>query len=146
MTFHYFDPGAWIKRHFKEEGSEVVNALFRTELKAACCRLGIVEMVATIARKSHQESLDKSAVDALLDNVEADFQGFSVVTVDEQRIAAATELALRHRLRTMDALHLACALSLGPPDQTMMVSADLELLAAAEREGLPIFNPATSPV
>jgi hypothetical protein len=42
----------------------------------------------------------------------------------------------------MDAVHLACALSLGPPGETVMVSADLELLAAAGRDGLMILNPA----
>lgn len=42
----------------------------------------------------------------------------------------------------MDALHLACALSLRPADDVIVVSADAELLAAAGREGLAALNPA----
>jgi len=40
MTVHYFDPSAWIKRHFQEVGSEEVNDPFRKTESAACCRLG----------------------------------------------------------------------------------------------------------
>ena len=57
MKIHYFDPSAWIKRHFQETGSEAITELFRTPLTAACCRLGLVEMIATVSRKCHQESL-----------------------------------------------------------------------------------------
>lgn len=144
MSVHYFDPSAWVKRHFQEEGSEAVNTLFRASPKAACSRLGVVEMVATVARKSQRESLDKSLMETILDNVRDDFAAFWVVPVDEQRIVAATDLAIRHCLRTMDSLHLACALSLRTFDETIMVSADLELLAAAGREGLPTLNPVVS--
>ena len=139
MSIHYFDPSAWIKRHFQEAGSEAVNDLFRTTTKAACCRLGLVEMTATIVRKSYGESLTKSIVETLLDNVNADFAAFVPVAADEPLIVVATELTKRHRLRTMDAIHLASALSLGP--DTIMVSADKELLAASEKEGLATVNP-----
>jgi predicted nucleic acid-binding protein len=139
MIIHYFDPSAWIKRHFEEVGSEAVNDLFRTTTIAACCRLGLIEMTATISRKSHAESLDRNVVDALYGNVNADFAVFRVVPVDEPRIVEATELTKRYRLRTMDAIHLACALSLG--SETIMVSADEELLAAAAQEQISTINP-----
>lgn len=146
MTHHYFDPSAWIKRHFQEPGSETVSALFRAAEAggaAACCRLGLIEMVATIARKAHGEALDTTTVNTLLENVRADFAAFLVVPIDEPRIAHATDLALRYRLRTMDAIHLACAISLQPAGETVMVSADMELLAAAEQAGLTTMNPTT---
>jgi hypothetical protein len=61
MTIHYMDPSAWIKRHFQEAGSDSVNALFRLRFEPACCRLGLIEMLATVARKSLQVSLDQPA-------------------------------------------------------------------------------------
>lgn len=143
MILHYLDPSAWVKRHFQEEGSEVVNALFAASIDAACCRLGLIEMVATIVRKAHQESLDPSTTEALLDDVRADFSAFRVVPVDEARIVVATELALRHRLRTMDALHLGCAVSLRGEGDVVVVSSDAQLLAASHREGLETLNPAS---
>jgi predicted nucleic acid-binding protein len=142
MSVHYFDPSVWIKRHFQEIGSDAVNALFRAGVEAACCRLGVLEMVATVAGKGHGESLEPAVIQLLLDNVNADFAAFRVVPVDEGLIVAAMNLARRHRLRAMDAIHLACALSLQPAEEVIMVSSDLELLAAATNEGLGTLNPA----
>jgi predicted nucleic acid-binding protein len=146
MTVHYFDPSAWVKRHFQEPGSAAVNALFSIPVDAACCRLGVLEMLATVARKCSQTSVERTVVDAIIDNIRADFAAFRVVPLDELRIVAATELAVRHRLRAMDALHLASALAILPLGEVVMVSADAELLAAAAREGIATLNPALPPV
>jgi hypothetical protein len=142
MTIHYLDPSAWVKRHFLESGSEAVNALFDESVTAACSRLGVVEMLAAVARKSSQVSLDQSIVKSVLDNIRADFAAFRVVAVDESIVVTACELAVRLRLRTMDALHLASALSLRELGDVVVVSADVELVAAAAREGLTVLNPA----
>ena len=53
MTVHYFDPSAWIKRFFRESGSDTINALFRSTPAAACSRLGLLEVTATITRTCH---------------------------------------------------------------------------------------------
>jgi len=131
MTIHYFDPSVWVKRYFQERGSEAVNDLFRSGVEAACCRLGVLEMVATVARKSRAAALDPAVTQTLLSNVHDDFAGFRVIAVDDQRTAAA-----------MDALHLACALSLRPAAEVVLATADLELLTAASQQGLATFNPA----
>ena len=142
MTLHYLDPSAWIKRHFHEPGSEAIGDLFRTINTAACCRLGLVEMLATIIRKSRAVSLESSVTQQLIRNVKADFAVFDVAAVDEAMIEQATDLALKHGLRTMDAIHLAAALSHARSvDTIILVSSDLELLTAAEREGLATINP-----
>lgn len=141
MNVRYFDPSAWIKRYFQEEGSESVTALFRDSDSVACCRLGYIEMAATIARKCHYESLDQSVLKRLLDDLGIDFAEFRVIPVEEAQIVMATELAVRHRLRTMDAVHLACALHMRTFEATVLISADLELLTAATEENLPTINP-----
>ena len=74
-----------------------------------------------------------------------DFVQFIVIPTEEAHLIAAAELAVRHRLRTMDALHLACALHLRALDETIMVSADFELLAPAAQENLPTLNPCKKP-
>ena len=144
MIVHYVDPSAWVKRHFQETGSEAMNALFRTSINAACSRVGIIEMVATVARKSAQDSLTSAQTSGVLDNIRADFAAFRVVLFDEPIASTAEVFAVRHRLRTMDALHLSSALSLQPLGEIIMVSADSELLAASAREGLTTMNPATT--
>lgn len=143
---YYLDPSAWVKRYFEEAGSEAMRALFRASIDAACCRLGVVEIVATIARKSSQASISQVVVEAMLGGVRADFAAFRVVSIDEALVEGATELAIRHRLRTMDALHLASAIALrrSGHGQIQMVSSDTDLLAAASQEGLTTLNPAAA--
>ena len=141
MMIHYVDPSAWIKRHFLELGSDSVNALFATGIRAACCELGLLEMIATVARKSHAESLADQIQISIIDNIRADFRLFFNVSLDSARIEKAIELARRHRLRTVDAVHLACAMSLTETHSVSILSSDMELLAAARAEGLAPLDP-----
>jgi len=141
MKVHYLDPSAWVKRYFREEGSDEIRAFFLASPNLVCCRLGFLEVVATIARKGRGEKLSSEMTQELLDEAVSNFERFTVIPADELRISHATELALRHRLRTMDSLHLACALSLPRNDEIILVSSDLELLDAASKEGLPTLNP-----
>lgn len=144
MTVHYIDPSAWVKRHFQEAGSESVNALFRASIDAACCQLGLVEMLATVVRKCSQSAVESSVVNTIVDNVRADFAATRSVKLDDALIASATDLALRHRLRAMDAVHLASALTLRPLGEVVMVSADAELVTAAAKEAMKTLDPAAS--
>jgi uncharacterized protein len=143
MNVCYVDPSAWIKRHFQERGSESVNALFSSGIHAACCNIGLLEMIATVARKGHAESLSDEVLNVLIEHIRDDFSLFVQVALDSALIDAATVLARRHRLRTVDAIHLASALSLVPANSVSIVSADAELLSAARAENIPTINPAS---
>jgi predicted nucleic acid-binding protein len=142
MTIHYLDPSALDQTPFAERGSDPMRFLFRGPLRAACSRLGLVEMIATASRKGHYEHLNPAAIDRLMRNIHADFALFKIVDISDPTIEIAIDTATRHRLRAMDALHLASALVLRQTADVTMVSADLELLSAALHEGLGVFNPA----
>jgi predicted nucleic acid-binding protein len=142
MTVHYMDPSAWIQRHFVEVGSATIRDLFDRQIHAACSRAGPIEMTATVARKAPHDAMDAATVAALLASMDRDFAAFTTVDVDDEIITAARDVAKRHRLRAMDAVHLASALRLRAVDDVIMVSADLELLTAAAQEGLAVLNPA----
>jgi predicted nucleic acid-binding protein len=144
MTMHYLDPSAWAKRHFAEAGSDRVRHLLRTRSPIACCQLGLVEMSATVARRSSEVVAAGGSVQSMLENVRQDFDLFNVIEVDDGITAAAATLAVKHRLRALDAVHLACSMSLTDVDTVVMVSSDGELVAAALREGLETVDPATA--
>lgn len=138
---HYFDPSAWIKRYIREPGSDAVNALFSASVQPACCRLGLIEMIATVARRSRDLGGDGDVAQTVVAAIRSDFAQFHAVLVDERRTEEAIEAASRHGLRAMDAVHLACALSLGPTRETVLVSADRELLEAGAAAGLGTLDP-----
>jgi predicted nucleic acid-binding protein len=91
----------------------VASRLLRTEAIGACSRYG-----------SSYAELAREASDAL-----------ALVPVDDAVLDAAAELAPAE-LRTLDALHLATALSLSN-DLGAMVVYDARLSTAAKRAGLP---------
>lgn len=51
MIFHYLDASAWVKRYYRETGTDWVQGLFTQNSTMACASLGVVEVIATLARK-----------------------------------------------------------------------------------------------
>jgi predicted nucleic acid-binding protein len=96
----------------------VSSALLRVEAIRACARYG--ERYAT------------AASGGLL--------GISLVPVDDEVLEAAAWLAPA-QLRSLDALHLAAALSLGD-DLGVLVTYDERLIAAAAAQNVPVASPA----
>jgi predicted nucleic acid-binding protein len=82
---------------------------------------------------------DEVALEASLAELDAQWAEFLVLPVSER---VAGQVALRHRLRGMDAVQLATALELralasahSPGVEVVVASYDRRLLEAAEREG-----------
>ncbi len=93
------------------------------------CRVGFLETARAVGLAG-----SRSAVRA----VQAESPAFGVIEVDQDLVERATELALAHELRSLDALHLAAALVLPTEDLTVAVW-DRRLHAAARAEGLELF-------
>jgi hypothetical protein len=47
----YLDSSPWVKRYYQERGSDRVQELFAADDGLACSALGVVEVVATLARQ-----------------------------------------------------------------------------------------------
>ncbi len=73
--------------------------------------------------------------------LEALFQVLHLMSVTDELVSVAAELADVEGLRGHDAVHLAAALESGA---TVLSSADTALCAADERRGLHVANPLIS--
>lgn len=58
MIFYYLDASAWVKRYYLETGTSWLQALFDAAPTVACASLGLVEVMATLARKHKAEEID----------------------------------------------------------------------------------------
>lgn len=92
------------------------------------CRVGFVETVRAVGL---------SAGLAAARAVREEWPAFGVIEVDQSLAEHASELALTHELRSMDALHLAAALVL-PQGDLLLATWDRRLHAAARAEGLAL--------
>jgi uncharacterized protein len=70
-----------------------------------------------------------------------------LIDLDETVLDRARDLLLKHPLRTLDAIQLACALEAAHlfNIQPNFISADTRLLTAASAEGLPTDDPNLHP-
>ena len=154
MTLYYADSSALVKRYVTETGSAWVQSVCAptAEHVIALADIGLVEIAAALGIKHRQGHLPIRIRDNLLRDLLRDGRDqYWLIDTDQEMIVRAIELTRRHKLRGYDAVHLACALfvrdtmlrrSLPPP---ILLSADLELLTAAQREGLAVQDPNSHP-
>jgi predicted nucleic acid-binding protein len=149
MTTFYLDSSALVKRYAIEAGTAWVRELCeQSDNVIAVALFGLAEMAAAVNGKRRGGAIDAVASAAILNDLKADAATqHSLLDVDQFVVDAAIDLTGRHRLRGYDAIHLACALRLNraltglqlPP--LVLVSADGDLLKAAQGEHLTIENP-----
>ena len=128
----YLDASALVKRYVKEAGSDSVIEAMERATAYRMCRVGFVETVRAVTRGGGHEEVE---------TMRDDWSRVGVVEVDRALAERAAELAVAHRLRTLDALHLAAALTLSGEAPTF-ATWDSDLHRAARERGLRTW-PAT---
>ena len=106
----YLDASALVKRYIEEEGSTAVGEAMNGARALSMCRIGFVETVRAVALGGDDRDVRK---------MEAEWAWFDVVEVDQALAEQAAKLAVSHQLRSLDALHLAAALSLSDGELTL---------------------------
>ncbi len=150
MTNYYLDASALVRRYLWETGSRWLRDLLdrSSEASFGSTELMTVEVVCALTRAERDNRISLTQRDRLANLFLAEVKGLlDAVPVSAAILRSASQLALRHPLRTYDAVHLATALALadrllraGLP-APIFVSADENLLAAARAEGLIAEDP-----
>ena len=106
-----------MKLYVDEEGSSSARELMASADTAASSWLMFVEMRGALARMSRGARIDASYHAAALANFESDWSRAVRIPVTEPILRSAAEVAERHVLRSLDAIHLASALTLSRGDR-----------------------------
>ena len=146
MIFYYLDASAWVKRYYMEPGTRWVQGLFGQNPLIACASLGLIEVMATLARKRKARDIDLLSFQRKVQELEEDWRRFIQIQLTTETIDRAKDLARDMALRGADAVHLASALGLqrrfaDAEDRLIFVAADRELQEIAQASGLPIIDP-----
>lgn len=141
MTFYYLDASAWVKRYYQESGTAWVQNLFAHNRPLACASLGLIEVMATLARKGKAREINPSMLERKVQELEEDWKRFIQVRLSAEAVGIAKELARKLAIRGADAVHLSSALLLQKrlveeDDQMILVTSDHELQEAARSSGL----------
>jgi predicted nucleic acid-binding protein len=134
----YVDTSTLIKLVVDEPGSEHAAEIWRASDSLLSVSLVIVEARAALAAARRGGRITaaghKRATTIVTDLIEQ----LDIISIDNELVEAAADLAEREALRAYDAVHLAAALRV---QVDAMTSADEALNAAAARQNLNIANP-----
>lgn len=131
----YFESSALAKLLRTEPGNEIARSAFATSEMRATSIIAYPELCATIAAWYPKHA---SGMKAARSEVDAAWPLLHVIRLDDPGARRAGELAVRHGLRGMDAIHVAAALDLADVSEGALafVSWDRDQRQAAQREGL----------
>jgi len=130
----FLDTSALVKRYVEEEGTGPVLELMNRDRDWSASALCLSEARITLCHLP----VDEETASRLADALEDDWDRLFVVPVDELCLSEAIELGCRHRLRTLDAVHLAAAGRI--PGPVTFVSFDGRQLEAASALGLALAD------
>jgi len=133
----YFDASAFTKLCLAEEGSVRARELWEAETPLVTSWITFAEASAAIGAARRSRRLSRVAATDALRRLETEWESVTALAADAYACKLAGSLATRHRLRGMDAIHIASALlvAVGRP---IVVTWDGELRRAARAEGLAV--------
>ena len=144
---YYFDTSALVKLYHEEKGSEKVKFLYE-DLNAENCisQLTYTEFYSTLYKKLRTREIENERViQEVIKSFEIDMQYEWVIEVDENIFRETRNIiskyAADYSIRTLDAIHLACAGWLAETDETIFISSDKTQLEVAYTMGLDVINP-----
>ncbi len=147
MGLYYLDTSALVKLYVREPGTEQVLRLASGAAgnQLAVLSLAQVEIRSALRRRERAGEIAGMAVIQLLERFQRHMEAvFLKQVITEAMFDVACELVDRHGLFALDAVQLAGYLALrtsSGANTPIFVSADRQLLEAAEAESLPVLDP-----
>lgn len=126
-----------MKRFLTESGTDLVHALWDSEAPLVTSWVSFAETSAAIAAARRSRRLSRTAATGAARRLESDWESVTPLRVDRPVSMMAGALAVRHRLRGLDAIHLASALTVRSAEPVVLTF-DLRLAQAARKEGLAV--------
>lgn len=129
----FFDTSAFVKRFVEETGSDTVAELCDQASALGLSIICLPEALSTLSRKVREEKLTVNHYDILKEQILEDIEDAQIINLVPDVIEDTIELLENNKLRSLDALHIACALVWRAD---LFVTADKRQTQAARNVGL----------
>lgn len=133
----FLDTSAFAKRYVAETGSDKVLELCNQADSLVVSAICYPELVSTLSRLVRENKFMRADYQKLKKNALADFADIDVCQITTRVLDSTISLLETYPLRTMDAIHVGCALAVEPD---VFVSADRKQLDAAAKAGLKVID------
>jgi len=133
----FFDSSALAKRYIEEPGSQKVEDLCAQATLLAVSSICLPEVISGLCRLARDSILTKKQYEVTKEGLLKDFEDILVCNITPSVIRQAIQILETNTLRTLDALHIGCALEW---KAEVFVSSDLRQIAAAKKIGLKVLK------
>lgn len=133
----YVDTSAVMKRVMDEPGSDIVLDVWGRAEDVVSSEVVCAETRAALDALQESGRLDAAGHDGMVGQAEGVLGELRLIRTDAAIDTAASELADRHALHGLDAVHLAAALSVDAP-RIVVTTWDRSLAKAASDCGMPV--------
>lgn len=133
----FFDSSAFAKRYIEEPGSDKVEDLCIQATLLGVSSICLPEVISGLCRLSRDSILTKHQYEVTKGALLKDFEDIMVCNITPAVIGQTVHILETNTLRTLDALHIGCALEW---KAEVFVSSDLRQISAAKRMGLKVVK------
>jgi hypothetical protein len=149
MAAYFFDSSALVKSYIVETGTAWTRSIVNDEENVVhVASLTRVEIISALTRRFRRGDITQAEFDTGCHESQLDMANqFEVVRLTDRMLEEAATLARTRGLRAYDAVQLAAALDTSrivsqvESTELILVSADVELNAAAAAEGFQVEDP-----
>ncbi len=138
----YLDSSVFIKKYFKEIGSDHIIEIWNDAEYLAISQVGYSEILGAIHKKQKMDRFSDKIKKQISKNFKDDWESMIKVSADQKLNSELSRLHDKHLLRGFDAIHLATAILLAKKIEMDIefLTADSNLQSAAQKEKLDIGN------
>lgn len=128
------DSSSLAKRYVQEPGSDELDRILQDASELAFCVILVPEIVSGLNRRLRDRALSIGGYRAAKRQLLADVHDSTVLQITPSVVSRSVRLSENNILRTLDALHVACALEW---EADLFVTSDRRQSIAAMKSGLP---------
>ena len=133
----FFDSSAFAKRYIEEPGSDKVEDLCANATLLGVSSICLPEIIFGLCILSRNSILTKKQYEVAKEALLKDFEDITVCNITPAVIGQTIHILETNVLRTLDALHIGCALEW---KAEVFVSSDLRQILAAKKIGLKVVK------
>jgi predicted nucleic acid-binding protein len=133
----FFDSSAFAKRYIVEPGSDKVEKICSQSVMLGVSSICLPEIISALCRLRRNSVITEDQYEIAKQALLRDLEDALICNITPSVIRQSIHILETSRVRSLDALHIACALEF---EAEAFVSSDIQQLSAAKAAGLKVFR------
>ena len=129
----FLDSSSFAKRYVEEHGSNDVETICAATTQLALSVLCVPEIISALNRRRREHMLTQLQYETAKRHLDDDVRHADIINLTPSVVESSITILEAGTVRTLDALHVACAAQWGPD---LFVSSDKRQIDAARHAGL----------